>query len=74
MLCGRSGPALRRSAGPRREVLWRAFAAIGFPDVGGGERRHVFKLEVSRHKSIDMLGTYVRSANAFVDHAGAKFL
>lgn len=31
-------------------------------------------MEVSRHKSIDMLGTYVRSANAFVDHAGAKFL
>lgn len=26
-----------------------------------------------RHKSIDMLSGYVRDADEFVDHAGAKF-
>jgi hypothetical protein len=31
-------------------------------------------MEVSRHNSIDMLGGYVRSANALHDRAGAAFL
>jgi site-specific recombinase XerD len=35
----------------------------------------VFKMmEVSRHRSVDVLSGYVRSANLFVDHAGAAFL
>lgn len=35
----------------------------------------VFKIqEVSRHKSIDVLAGYVRSADLFKDHAGAAFL
>jgi site-specific recombinase XerD len=35
----------------------------------------VFKMmEVSRHKSVDVLSGYVRRANLFVDHAGASFL
>ena len=31
-------------------------------------------VEVSRHKSIDMLRTYVRRADLFREHAGAAFL
>jgi hypothetical protein len=31
-------------------------------------------VEVSRHKSIDMLTTYVRRSNLFREHAGATFL
>ena len=31
-------------------------------------------VEVSRHKSIDMLTTYVRRSNLFREHAGAAFL
>jgi site-specific recombinase XerD len=35
----------------------------------------VFKMkEVSRHKSLDVLGGYVRDANLFRDHAGANLL
>jgi integrase len=35
----------------------------------------VFKMmEVSRHKSVDTLRSYVRRADLFKDHAGAKFL
>jgi site-specific recombinase XerD len=35
----------------------------------------IFKMkEVSRHKSVDVLANYVRSANLYVDHAGAAFL
>jgi site-specific recombinase XerD len=35
----------------------------------------VFKMmEVSRHKSVDVLSGYVRSANLYRDHAGAAFL
>jgi integrase len=35
----------------------------------------VFKIQaVSRHKSMDVLSGYVRSADAFKDHAGAGFL
>ena len=31
-------------------------------------------VEVSRHKSVDMLTTYVRRSNLFREHAGAAFL
>jgi hypothetical protein len=35
----------------------------------------VFKMmAVSRHRSVDTLQSYVRSADAFKDHAGAAFL
>jgi hypothetical protein len=34
----------------------------------------VFKmLEVSRHKSLDVLSGYVRDTRVFVDHAGSDF-
>ena len=39
------------------------------------ERSVVFKMmEVSRHKSVDTLRGYVRSAELFKEHAGSKFL
>jgi hypothetical protein len=35
----------------------------------------IFKMRsVSRHKSIDVLSSYVRDADAFTDHAGAGLL
>jgi len=40
-------------------------------EAGAGVLKMV---EVSRHKSIDMLRTYVRRADLFKDHSGAAFL
>ena len=66
-----------RSASRRGSAILQAAAGphsphVGLPEAGAS----VFKMmEVSRHKSVDVVsGKYVRSANAFVDHAGAKFL
>jgi len=39
------------------------------PETAPGERR-----SVSRHKSIDVLSSYVRDADEFTDHAGAGLL
>lgn len=57
----------------------RTFAAhslrSGFLTSGAEAGASVFKLmEVSRHKSVDMLRVYVRRVDAFKDHAGAAFL
>jgi site-specific recombinase XerD len=40
-------------------------------EAGAGVLKMV---EVSRHKSIDMLTSYVRRADLFRDHAGSAFL
>jgi integrase len=47
----------------------------GFLTSGAMTGATVFKLkEVSRHKSIETLSGYVRSADLFADHAGSAFL
>jgi integrase len=47
----------------------------GFLTSGAMAGATVFKLkEVSRHKSIETLSGYVRSADLFADHAGSAFL
>ena len=47
----------------------------GFITSGAEAGASLFKLlEVSRHKSVDTLRGYVRSAELFRDHAGASFL
>ena len=56
-----------------------AFAAhslrAGFLTSGAEKGASVFKLmEVSRHKSMNTLQAYVRSADLFRNHAGSTFL
>ncbi len=47
----------------------------GFITAGARAGASVFKLkEVSRHKSTDVLASYVRDAHLFEDHAGESFL
>jgi site-specific recombinase XerD len=47
----------------------------GFLTSAAARGASVFKMkEVSRHKSLDVLGGYVRDANLFRDHAGANLL
>lgn len=47
----------------------------GFLTEGASQGATIFKLqEVSRHKSIQVLSDYVRSAELFKDHAGERFL
>ena len=47
----------------------------GFITSGAEAGASLFKLlEVSRHKSVDTLRGYIRSAELFRDHAGASFL
>jgi site-specific recombinase XerD len=47
----------------------------GFLTSAAARGASVFKMkEVSRHKSLDVLGSYVRDANLFRDHAGAGLL
>ena len=47
----------------------------GFITAGARAGASVFKLkEVSRHKSTDVLASYVRDAHIFEDHAGDSFL
>jgi site-specific recombinase XerD len=47
----------------------------GFLTSAAARGASIFKMvEVSRHKSIDVLQGYVRDANAFRDHAGAGLL
>ncbi len=47
----------------------------GFLTSAARQRASIFKMqEVSRHKSLDVLQTYVRDAEKFDDHAGAGLL
>ena len=47
----------------------------GFLTAAGSQGASVFKMrEQSRHKSLEMLGEYVRDHDAFRDHAGDGFL
>lgn len=47
----------------------------GFLTEGAAQGATIFKLqEVSRHKSVQVLSDYVRSAELFKNHAGAHFL
>jgi integrase len=47
----------------------------GFLTSGAMSGASIFKLkEVSRHKSLETLSRYVKSADLFADHAGAPFL
>lgn len=47
----------------------------GFITEGASQGATIFKLqEVSRHKSVQVLADYVRSADLFKDHAGQRFL
>jgi hypothetical protein len=36
--------------------------------------RRAWRFDVSRHKSVDTLRSYVRRADSFKEHAGAVFL
>ena len=45
----------------------------GFLTSAGGKGASIFKMmDVSRHKSMDTLRGYVRDAELFKDHAGAR--
>jgi site-specific recombinase XerD len=47
----------------------------GFLTEAAANRASIFKMQdVSRHKSVQVLSEYVRSAELFEDHAGAGFL
>lgn len=47
----------------------------GFLTEAANNRASIFKMQdVSRHKSVQVLSEYVRSAEMFDDHAGAQFL
>lgn len=47
----------------------------GFLTEAANNRASIFKMQdVSRHKSVQVLSEYVRSAEMFEDHAGAQFL
>ncbi len=47
----------------------------GFLTEAANNRASIFKMQdVSRHKSLQVLSEYVRSAELFDDHAGAQFL
>ena len=47
----------------------------GFLTSAAAKGANLFKMmDISRHKSVDTLRGYVRSADAFRDHAGANLL
>ena len=47
----------------------------GFLTEAARRGANVFKMrEQSRHKSLDVLGHYVRNHELFTDHAGERFL
>ncbi len=47
----------------------------GFLTSAARARANIFKMaDQSRHKSLDVLRTYVRDAEAFTDHAGIGLL
>jgi hypothetical protein len=57
---------------------WKQLRLIASDQVSSLPRRRrasLFKMmDVSRHKSVDVLRGYVRDAEAFRDHAGAGLL
>ena len=58
-----------------RRKIQRTFFAGRVSDQRGEPGRVNFKMRaVSRHKSIDVLSSYVRDADAFTDHAGNGLL
>jgi hypothetical protein len=69
----RSGQGLRRPCRPRRCDAHSLRA--GFLTSAARCGASVFKMrDVSRHKSMDVLQSYVRDADMFRDHAGAGLL
>jgi hypothetical protein len=46
----------------------------GFLTSAAARGATIFKMDVSRHKSVDTLRGYVRDAELFRDHAGAGLL
>ncbi len=54
--------------------LFAGHSLARVPDSAAEAGASVFKIEVSRHKSVDTLRGYVRRADLFKEHAGAAFL
>jgi site-specific recombinase XerD len=78
-LSGHSAAAIVKAAAKRVGLDASTFAGhslrAGFLTSAAEAGGSVLKMvEVSRHKSIDMLTTYVRRSNLFREHAGAAFL
>jgi integrase len=78
-LSGHSAAAIVKAAAKRVGLDASTFAGhslrAGFLTSAAEAGSSVLKMvEVSRHKSIDMLTTYVRRSNLFREHAGAAFL
>jgi integrase len=78
-LSGHSAAALVKAYAKRAGLDPALFAGhslrSGFLTSSAESGASVLKMvEVSRHKSIDMLTTYVRRSNLFREHAGAAFL
>jgi len=78
-LSGHSAAVLVKAYAKRAGLDPALFAGhslrAGFLTSAAESGASVFKLvEVSRHKSIDMLQSYVRRADLFREHAGAAFL
>jgi len=78
-LSGHSAAALVKAYAKRAGLDPALFAGhslrAGFLTSSAEAGAGVLKMvEVSRHKSIDMLRTYVRRADLFKEHAGAAFL
>ena len=78
-LSGHSAAVIVKAAATRAGIDASTFAGhslrAGFLSSAAEAGSSVLKMvEVSRHKSIDMLATYVRRSNLFREHAGAAFL
>jgi site-specific recombinase XerD len=78
-LSGHSAAALVKAYAKRAGLDPALFAGhslrSGFLTSSAESGASILKMvEVSRHKSIDMLTTYVRRSNLFREHAGAAFL
>ena len=64
-----------RAAGLDHQTFAGHSLRAGFLTSAAEAGSSVLKMvEVSRHKSVDMLTTYVRRSNLFREHAGAAFL
>ena len=78
-LSGHSAAAIvkrrARAAGLDHQTFAGHSLRAGFRTSAAEAGSSVLKMvEVSRHKSVDMLTTYVRRSNLFREHAGAAFL
>jgi hypothetical protein len=68
---GGEQPVLKRARPNERDFVVHSLRSDWITNAAAKSAR-VFKMkEVSRHKSLDVLGGYVRDANLFRDHAGA---